>query len=529
MIDSSDNRYEPRTVLHMLWRRKWPVVLCVVTLPLLAYGATSRIKKTYQASAIVQVQGAAVDTTLFTPTPSISQPQAIAATAKLAQTSQVAAPAARLLNLPASSVPALLSKVAVTEDDTTGFVTIGASDGSAARSAAIANAFARAVVALRSSQAQGQVNRTVAAVAQRLALLPSSEVTARTQLSDQLQRLRAVAAAQVSNAQIIKFATPPSAPASPKPGRDAGLALVLGLLLGLGLAFLLDRLDRRIRTVEELEEITDLPLLGAVPSTAFHRANVANRNEAFQTLRTSLTYFNVDRPLKSVMVTSAGPSEGKTTVAMNLAISFADSGRSVILLDTDLRRSSLLPLLEIDGYEGPGLALVLASGMALADALYEIPTTAGSLHVLHAGLPPPNPSELLGSANMARLMEEAHVAAEIVVIDSSPLLAVSDCIPLLAQVSGVILLARLQQTTRDALHRYREIVRLARGNMLGVVATDAPDREGYGYGYTHGPIFIDETSDPEATPVGGSRPTGKATSPKRRARVADADATPGKH
>ena len=522
MTEPSSSQNELRHVLRTLWRRKWPLLLCVIALPALTWAFTSRIKKTYQSSAVVQVQGAAVDTTLFTPTPSISQPEAIAATAKLTQTSQVGAPAARLLGLKASAVPSLLKEVTVTEDDTSGFVTITTTDRSASRSAAIANAFARAVVALRSSQAQGQVNRTVTAVAQRLAQLPAAEATARAQLSDQLQRLRAVAAAQVSNAQIIQFASPPTSPASPKSIRDTALALVLGLLLGVGVAFLLDRLDRRIPGLEDLQEITKLPLLAAIPGSAFARRDVAAElDEAFQTLRISLTYFNVDRPLKSVIVTSAGPGEGKTTVAVNLAMSFARSGKDVILLDTDLRRSSLLPVLGIDGGTASGLSAVLVNVTPLSEGMLEVPTFAGRLRVLPAGLPPPNPSELLSSVSMASLLAEAAEMVDIVVVDSSPLLAVSDSVPLLRQVSGVVLLARMGHTKRDALHRFREIVGLGGGNVLGVVATDTPEREGYGYTRTGKDL-------PEpARPRPVETPAREEVRPTKRIRVAEADAGRG--
>jgi Mrp family chromosome partitioning ATPase len=179
-------------------------------------------------------------------------------------------------------------------------------------------------------------------------------------------------------------------------------------------------------------------------------------------------------------------------------------------------------MLETEGLaRGGGLGEVLVSGLPLVDAVIDLPTHAGRLRVLHAGLPPPNPSELLSSERMAGVLREAADAAEIVIVDSSPLLAVSDSVPLLRQVSGVVVLARLKRTTREAMRRFREIVRLAGGNVLGVVATDAPEPDEYGYGYAS------DHEQPVTPAMARVVDLGESVTPKRRIAAADVDVTRG--
>ncbi|MGI8559579.1 MAG: Wzz/FepE/Etk N-terminal domain-containing protein [Solirubrobacteraceae bacterium] len=495
MDTSPEQPTDLRTLLRALSRRKWLVLLCTFLLPIAAYLLSASIKKTYRASAIVQTQGAPVDTSLFGAQLNTTQVGAIAATAKLAQSILVATNAARYLRVGgvpnvsgdpngAFSPLSLLSSTAVTEDDATGFVTISATDRDAARSANIANAFADATVILRQTQARAQVRSTVNRVAADLAALPRQDATARMQLSDQLQRLRALSAAQTNVATIIKTASKPTSPASPKPIRNAALAFVLGLLLGVGLALVLDRLDRRIRTPQELEELTRLPLLAAIPHASFRGPNLAAADhEPFHTLRASLRYFNVDRPLSSIVVTSAAAEEGKTTVTINLAVSIARTGKDVIVLDTDLRRSQLANRLALRGGHG-GLGHALTDDGQFESFLVSIPAEPGSVSILPAGPPVPNPSELISSERMRLLVKQASEKADIVLIDSAPLLAVSDIVPLLGEVSGVLIVARMKRTDRDGARRVVDQIQMAGGTPLGIVATDAASA-GYGYDYAY--------------------------------------------
>jgi len=309
------------------------------------------------------------------------------------------------------------------------------------------------------------------------------------QLSRQLQRLRALRAGQGSNAQLLE----PAFRAVPiKRGvfKDTLTAFMLSILAGLVLALLVDRLDRRIRSAEELESLTGLPLLTTVPNTAFpsgaRDGALTARGpeaEAFRRLRAGLIYFNVSRPLKSVLITSPGNGEGKTTVALNLALAVARQGKSVLLIDADLHKPRIHERLGLEA--AAGLSDVLSANASADDALQSFQADGGKLSVLPAGQIPPNPSELLTSERMESLLT---APTDLVVIDSAPLLAVSDAIPLLEQVSGVIVVARVDATTRDAVKRVAQLVRTAGGDPLGVVATGVgvPEEYGYGYGYGYG-------------------------------------------
>jgi polysaccharide biosynthesis transport protein len=311
------------------------------------------------------------------------------------------------------------------------------------------------------------------------------DVTERQQLSDKLQRLRTLRAAQGSNAVVIEPPATPAGPVSPNPQRNAILAFVLALLVGVGLVILVDRMDRRLRDADELEKLAGVPLLAVISNEAFPGGRPAKRTAlAFQTLRDSLTYFNVDETLTIIAVTSPLKGEGKTTVSTNLAVSLARANRKVILVDADLRRPQVAKRMGVE--EEVGLSNVLL-GEKLEDALQGVTPFVSQLRVLPAGPKPPNPSELLGSKRMSALLNELTALADVVVIDTTPLLVVSDAFPLLEQVSGTVGVARLDQTPREAVRRMVDITQTAGGRVFGMVATGAKGGNlrnyDYGYGY----------------------------------------------
>jgi len=282
---------------------------------------------------------------------------------------------------------------------------------------------------------------------------------------------------------------------------------VLGLLLGLGVAFLLERLDRRIREPQDLEAIYGLPLLGVVPqSAALADSGRSRKNakgalppgeaEAFHLIRAHLRYFNVDRELRTLLVASAGPGDGKTTVARHLAAAAARIGSRVLLLEADLRRPALAQQLDIPS--GPGLSDVLIGALSLNEATQLIDLEAPSadsakgriLDVLVAGAAlPPNPGELVESHAMEGLLERVKSSYDLVVIDTPPLTAVSDAFPLLGKVDGVIIVGRVGRNRRDVAERLHETLTGAGAPLLGVVANGFKagrlGSHGYGYDYAY--------------------------------------------
>ena len=473
----------PREIFRLLWRRRWILLLCIALIPAATYLYSKQLTPSYEASTVLQVQ--AVGDASDVVTGSTSNTAGNASVARLAETSGVADEAARVLGLPKGS---LRGSVQAAADEDTGFITLTATADSGRRAATIAEATARALNSTREARGVARANKAIAGVQRDLRKLSrrDDEITERQQLSEQLQRLRTLRAAQGSNAQVIEPATVPGSPVSPNPRRNAMLAFLLALLAGIGLVILIDRMDRRLRNANEIEKLVGVPLLAVIPREAFPggRPNPSHA-VAFQTLRDSLTYFNVDRALTTIAVTSPLKGEGKTTVATNLAVAHARANKRVILVDADLRRPQIAERMGVD--PEPGLSGVLL-GATLDEALREIQPFEGLLRVLPAGLTPPNPSELIGSKRMAALLEELTDIADVVVIDTTPLLVVSDAFPLLEKVSGTVAIARLDQTPRDAIKRMVDITHTAGGRVFGMVATGAkgPGLRRYGYGYGDG-------------------------------------------
>ena len=468
--------------LHQWWRtvlrRKWLLLAIVVVLPTAVYIGSSQLPKTYQSKATINVQATAGASTIFSRS---SVKSDIGEAETLIKTTVVGRRAARIMGLPASAARGLLSHVSVAPTNpsasTDNFLTITAQDSDPGTAAQIANAFAKAVSQTRTASAIAQINRTIATLKRQRASEPASSSEA---LNVQLQQLRGLRASQAGTTEIVEAAVPAAAPISPQPKRNATIALVLALLIAAALGPLLDRLDRRLRDPGELEEILEAPVLATVPDDAFpgHPPGPHVR-EAFQTLRASLTYFNVDRSLSSLVVASPVQQDGKTTVAVNLALAYAMDERDVVLVDADLRRPQIATRLGKEA--GVGLEAVLVGQSPLEDAFVYVDTGAGRLRLLPGVVPPPNPAVLLGSVRMRNLLAELTEQVDMVVVDTPGLLAVSDAIPLFNQVAGSIVVSRLGRTPKDAVERATQVIRSAGGSVLGGVATGAQAGAGYGY------------------------------------------------
>ena len=483
-----------RTWLRVLWRWKLLILAIVVVIPLAAYLYASSKPKVYMSSALLQVQALAVDTSLFGTSVPAPQSQTLLSAARLVTTTAVAQTAADELGEPRTTARSLLAGVTATADVQADFITISARAPTARRAAAVANAFAQAVVRTRSQQAIDRLNTTIGKVQQQLARIEgesANSVDARKQLSEELARLRALRAAQGNNARIVEPAVPTSVPVEPRVTRTVLLAVIIAILLAFGAVVLAQGSDRKVRDPSELEDLTGRPLLSAVPRSAFGDEPDGAAEEAFQTLRASLTYFNVDRDIKSVLITSPAQGDGKTTVATNLARAMARAGKDVILVDADLRRPQVASRLHVTG-AAAGLGGVLVGETSLARAFQEpeVDTLAGRLRVLPAGHPPPNPSELLASQRMRRLLEKLTEACDLVIVDSTPLLTVSDSLPLVEVVSGTVLIARVNETSKDSIKRLQTVIANAGGTLLGSVVTGTAVNAsygGYGYGYRQEP------------------------------------------
>lgn len=276
-----------------------------------------------------------------------------------------------------------------------------------------------------------------------------------------------------------------SSPAVPNLIRNLGLGLVAGVLLGVALAVGLDVVDSTVKKLDDLESITGTSVVGEIPVDKPRRTtpaiSFANDNsriaESFRKLRTNLSFLAVDNPPKVIVVTSSIPNEGKTTTAINLALALAEADNNVLLVDGDMRRSMVQDYLKLDG--SVGLSTVLSGAIPLSEALQE--TTFAGLTVLTAGATPPNPSELLASQAAKKLLAELRGQFDYVIVDSSPLLAVTDGTLLAANADGALLLARYGKTRRDQLTHASEALSNVGAALLGAVFTMTPTRNSSSY------------------------------------------------
>jgi polysaccharide biosynthesis transport protein len=323
-------------------------------------------------------------------------------------------------------------------------------------------------------------------------------------LLEKLKEAGVTAGLRSNNFRIVNAARVPTSPVEPNIPRNLAFALVLGVITGVGLAFLLENMDNTVRTPEQAQSISALPSLGMIPlgSKSTNRGSAANRlaltpskeavetvtqvrpqsqmAESYRALRTSLLLSNLGAPPKVIMVTSARPQEGKTTTSINTAIVLSQKGVRVLLIDADLRRPSVHKTLGM----GPrsGLSNVLTGSATLQQTITPAPMLP-NLFILPAGTPPPNPAELLASAHMRDLLTELREQFDHIVIDTPPTLSVTDAVVLSPRADATILVIRSGQTTKQALRRARDILTQVNAHVAGVLlnAVDLTSPDYYYY------------------------------------------------
>lgn len=292
---------------------------------------------------------------------------------------------------------------------------------------------------------------------------------------------------------VITPAQAPSAPSGPNTKLNLILGFVVGLAAGIGLAIVRATLDTRIRGEADLRTVTDMPILGgiafdedAVRKPLLTQAGPRSaRGEAFRQLRTNLQFANVSEHARTVLVTSSLPGEGKSTTATNLAISLAEAGQTVCLIDADLRRPMVGEYLGLD--REAGLTTALVGAVDVNDLLQ--PWGDEAMYVLTSGQIPPNPSELLGSNEMKILITRLEEVFDSVIIDAPPLLPVTDAAVLSRHVGGVVVVVGAQKLKHQDLTKSLDALQMVGATILGLVLNRLPAKgpESYSYGY-YGPV-----------------------------------------
>lgn len=514
----------------VLLRRKWIVLEALVILPTVVVVMALSQAPRYRASADVLMSRTNLGAALLgvnDPT-SFEDPIRNADTqATLAKVPDVAERAAKIADIRGVDTDYVLSSGEVRAGLNNDLLRFSITSGDPAVAIKLATAYAQAFIDYRSELDTSALTQARGDLLTRMKELRKANETKTSlylNLSDKEQQLRTLELLQTPN-KLVRPATT-AGKISPTPVRNGILGLFGGIILGVGFAFVLELLDRRIRSEDEIERHLRLPLLARLPRPP---KAVRDQNrlvmladprsifaEPFRRLQTNLEFVNADTGAKAILVTSSVSGEGKSTTVANLAVAAARTGRRVVVVDLDLRRPTLHEWFGVPQHPG---ATNVALGMASLDEalqrlrLPQVPRPAAAaanghgggeavLEFLSAGTLPPNPGEFLGTTGIERLLVELRKRADYVFVDAPPLLAVGDTLPLSAKVDAIVIVSQFGLVSRPMLNDLARELQTLPTPKLGFVLTgaDSTGTYGYGYGYGYGYNKEDERVQPEAGP-----------------------------
>jgi tyrosine-protein kinase Etk/Wzc len=357
---------------------------------------------------------------------------------------------------------------------------------------------------LNLTKQEASIKEQIAQYEARLGKLPEAERTqARlmrfskvnadiyTFLLQKHEEARIAKASTISNINIVDPAIVPDKPVKPQKGKNLLLGLLVGLMVGAGAAFFTDYLDDTIKDEEEAKRALAWPLLAMIPAIegtakgsgpadlVVQTNPKSSSTEAFRGLRTAIHFSSLKRDCKVVMITSSFPGEGKTTIAANLALTFAQSGNRVLLVDCDLRRPALHKIFEHS--RNPGVTEVLAGDVPLAKALHA--TGIDNIALLTAGTIPPNPAELLSSDSMRDLLARLRASYDIIILDAPPVIPVTDAPLLTALTDLVVVVIESGRIPANAARRMKELLQSVQAPVAGFVLNDRTALYSDTYGY----------------------------------------------
>lgn len=478
-------------------KRRWPLIVgIVIACALVAVVRHERAGKSYAAVASVAFQATTLPESALQVSSSMSgEPLRDAATEMLiAHSSEVALGVRKQLHTSAEP-SVLLNEVAVEVAPDANVLHFTATTGNPVVSARLANAFASQYIAFKATAQDASIEAAQHQLQTQIATLPAGS-SARVALEQSEQRLGGLRAVTGGGANIISQAIPPTSPTGTSLKTTAVIGLLIGLAVAFAVVFLLESLDRRIKSIEEFEEGYGLPALAGVPQATFGASSAREREHTlkpYRILRSALDFAAATRQLDTLLVTSAVSGEGKTTVAVDLAHAIALTGRDTVLVELDLRRPTVTSHFGLSPSEGLTSALIrdVSVGELLVRPFDDLP----SLMILPAGRLPPNPSELLGTSRVANILSELAGKGAQVIIDAPPLNPVADAQILLNNqaIHAVLIVARAGRTTREEVRRARAILNQHLVEAVGLVVTGLTDAARYGYeAYTsNGPTAPD--------------------------------------
>jgi len=532
-METQINSHEPGTVrftdyLRFVRERWWVIAAITVILVGVTAYMTSQRTPQYQTSAEVIHLSGGWEETLLGLSSYYFYSQRIPVDARLLASPDMAA---RVKSQTGSerSPEQLLGMISVNPVSTTETLVVSATSVNPQEAAAVANGFAEVFVNARKEDMDRSLATAKGMLEEQLKAIPYADLEGADAVSlrERLQQLETLTDLSGSDYKVLRTASVPGAPFTPRPVRDSLLALLIGLVGGTAVAFLLEYVDKRIKDEEGIERAFHLPALVTTPFVGRRKRRGKDRGttgafspppgigflkgqssllETYMLLRSNLRYFGVDRPIRVVMITSALPMQGKTTVSIDLGLAMALAGDRVLLLECDMRSPRVHEYLGLEAQIG--LSSVLAGTVTLRDAVQSVKVSdfvsqsrgrtgrqdisGKSLQLLCAGPVPPNPGELVASKRMISLIKwlAEEGGYDYVLIDTAPALLVADPLVLAPYTDGVLLTARLRTSKRDEAARVRELLDRAGARVLGVVVGSHKRRRGrqrYAYGYgSHG-------------------------------------------
>lgn len=491
------------TYLTVIRRRKWWVIAVAFLGLAASLGLSLTEPKQYSATAQLLVQASGQSITLGSSAQQVTTTD-VQTELQLATSAPVLHAVQRKLG---STPPITANEVAQTN-----VIGLTAVSSSPARAALVANTYAEAFVAQTRntaisslSAAQSQLLSEISTLGKQIKSLqgkPSKTaqvaalINQQAVLKEEVAQLQINGAAATSAVEFVTPAQPPTAPSSPRPARDALLGLAIGLLLGLGAAFLRDNLDDALTSKESAERIGGAPVLAMVPMVnswkkrgrpliASSSEPTSAAAEAYRSLRTSLQFARQAHEIRTLLVTSPAAAEGKTSTLANLGAVFAQAGERVVLVSCDLRRPRLGQFFQVD--EQSGLTTVLLGRQTLEQAVQRV-RGYDYLWLLAAGPVPPNPAELLNSSRAKEVFAALAESFDLVLVDSPPVLPVTDAMVLSQYADGTLVVVAAGQTRKAELQRAIERFTQAKSSLVGLVLNEVTRQsiDGRGYGETYG-------------------------------------------
>ncbi len=571
--------------LRILWHWSWLLILCTLLAAIAAYITSSLSVPIYQASTTLLIDEANKPTANYQ---DLLASERIARTyAALMERKTVLTTVAATFNVDADVLVGAITDVQVTPIRDTQLVKVVVEGVSPELIAAVANTLPTVFVkelnevqTKRYDDSRRNLQSQLSTLENNIQLaqieideigtaLTADEDVRLTQLRNELaqykssyttilssyEQLRLVELQSTDNITIVEAAIQPTSPIRPRVLINTLLAGIVGAMLALGVVFLIEYMDDRIRTPQDLHSVLDTPILGTIarlPGSGSRRGrkskeqdpnqddeNMINKTlivatqprhpiaESYRRLRTNLRFSSVNEPLRAMLVTSAAPSEGKTTTASNLAIAMAQAGNRVIIMDADLRKPQVHKVFKLS--KGPGLTDALLNDTPPSFFLRE--TSIPNLQVMTCGSIPPNPAELLGSQPMQELIQTLKAESDLLIIDAPPLLAVTDAQILSSQVQGVLLVVNSRQTSRSMVANGAANLQQVGARLLGVVLNEMTrSARGYYYYDSYAAYYADEESQIEEKGVENKQsklqPAFSALAPKQDTNVIQPSGSP---